>query len=143
MIEPSLLKHSSLVGGKTQMRFQCSLPNKTLHLMTTNDSFGIAVVDFVLGRSDVKPVSCNSYKRLPDDNAYLSQHCSDWYIRQGKWGAFHSVARKNRFLHHLLWISGGGHWNLFENYGGSNRFECDNQRIGLIEKGEFWQIFIR
>ncbi len=147
MIEPSALKNSALVGKDAQMRFHCSLanssPKKTIHLVTTNDSLGKAVVNWLTGRSVVQPVACNSYRRLHDDVSYLSQHCSDWDQAKGKWGISQHDTPSNRFINHLIWISTKGHWNLFVDYYGPNRFDCDNQRSNVIQKGDFWQIFFR
>ena len=148
MIEPSALKNSTLVGGKTQMRFHCSLPNssptKTLHLVTTKDSYGKAVVNWLTGRSTIRPAACNSYKRLPGDNSYISQHCSSWNTGGATWGKPDiTIPLKDFFIDHMMFVSGKGHWNLYESTDLPNRFECDNERTNVIQIGDFWQIYVR
>ena len=148
MIEQTALKNSALVGGDAQMRFYCSLPNsspnKILHLMTTKDSYGKAVVNWLTGRSNIRPAACNSYKRLPDDNSYISQHCSSWNTGGATWGKPDiTVPLKEFFINHMMFVSGMGHWNLYESTDLPNRFECDNERTDVIQNGDVWEIFVR
>lgn len=142
MIEPSALNESSLVGDDSQFRFECKLPSlrKRIHLVTTKNQRGRAVVSWLIGKSDTRPISCQSFKSLQSGRSYLANHCLDWGANEGKWGKPDgSEGLNERFLEFPMFIWGKVHWGLFK----QNRFECDNYKLNRIAKEDSWQIFVR
>ncbi len=141
MIQPSTLSKSSLVGDGSQFRFECKLPSlgKHIHLVTSKNQLGKAVVNWLTGKSNVRPIACQSFKPLPSDNSYLTSHCLDWGASEGKWGIQSGTELKDRFIYFPMYINGIVHWSLFS----LNRFECDHTRGSTIAKGDYWQIYVR
>ncbi len=154
MIEPSALANSGLFGESPQFRIKCKLPAKkvSLHLMTSVNASGRAVVDWLTAKSNVRPYACQSFERLQDDTSYLSRHCNAWENQDGdgttgKWGRTREqripLAINDRLIDHLMSIRHIVHWNLFNQILYANRFECDNFAGDRIGEGDTWQIFVR
>ena len=140
MIEPSALSKSSLVDDGSQFRFECKLPSlgKHIHLVTTKDEQGKAVVSWLTGKSDTRPRACHSFKPLQSDNSYLTKHCSNWGVNKGgTWGYCSTI--KDRLICFPMYVNGKVHWGLFS----LNRFECDNEKKNRIAIEDYWQIFVR
>ena len=79
----------------TQIRIRCSKPyhGRTLDIVTTTTSKGTFARDWLLRRRSeyLKPPSCGSYERLPQDTSYLGGHCEDWEdsAKDGVWNYNH------------------------------------------------------
>ncbi len=143
MIEPSALSKSSLVGDDAQFRFECKLPSlgKHIHLVTLKNEQGKAAVSWLTGKSNVRPIACQSFKPLQSDNSHLANNCLKWGWNDGKWGISPTPTLKERFIRFPMFITGEAHWGLFQD----GRFECDNYKYkgNRIAKDDSWQIFVR
>ena len=118
--------------GYTQFRFKCKKQtgSKRLHIKTKDDTNGYRVVDCI---NACNLPSCNTFKRLADDNSQLSQRCHDW-----NW--YNSNHGPNWLLDHLMFVSYAEHWNIGAH---GNRYECDSFEISKISNGDFWEIYVR
>ena len=82
----------------TQLRFHCSKKRgNTFHVITApNSTLGEAVVRFFSAETDVHPFSCNSFKRMSDDNSKLAVKCENGEkVTEAPWSES-GVALKHR-----------------------------------------------
>ena len=90
----------------TQLRFHCSKKQgNTFHIITApNNTLGDAVGRFFSAETDVQPFSCNSFKRVSDDNSKLVVKCEKWGRSDGssfvgKWSGFKLPTKKRMYNH--------------------------------------------
>ena len=115
----------------TQFRFKCKkhAGSKLLHIKTRDDSSGHRVLDCI---NACNLPSCDTFKRLPDDNSQLSQRCQDWSWRDRN--------TPNWLMDHLMYVYYAEHWNIGAH---GNRYECDSFEHGKISNGDFWEVYVR
>ena len=137
----------------TQLRFHCKKqnPGRTFHIATVKNSSGEAVVQYFSGQTAVLPYACGSFYSMSDDNSYLANKCNDWGRDNGqnlvgKWGfeMTRTLGRdqnETRLFNHAIFVGGKEHWVI----GYKNRFECDDNNIEgtTVQRGDFWEIFVR
>ena len=123
----------------TQLRFYCR-KKRTFHVATEKNSAGEAVVQYFSGQTDVQPDACGSYRKMDNDNSFLSGMCSKWgwdgssyYVN--KWG--HVRGQERLYDHPAFTI--GYIWFISPH---GSRWECDDQYVG-VSPGNFWKIFVR
>lgn len=123
----------------TQFRFYCYKPrhNRTIHIATTNNTS--IVVDYLTGKTDVRPPACQSYVKLPDDTSRVAIDCMRWETQ--KWSGHH-VTLNRRLYDHLIYVTNRYHVNLY-----TYRLECDDNVYETDptiseSKGE-WLFFVR
>ncbi len=128
-----------------QVRFFChkKIPGRTFHIATKNNTVGKAVVRYLTGRIDPFPTACGSYDKMADDNALMSQQCSQWVNdgahRLNKW-SHKNILKAERLYNHLAFVAYSNHWIVPFTKGG--RWECDDYQ-GTISVGDTWKIFVR
>lgn len=123
-----------------QIRFHCSKKRgTTIHLKTTLDSKGEAVVKYFSYQSGVLPASCDSFIRMDGDTSRLSTQCSYWgndnahYV--GKWGHFRHKG-EYRLYAYAAFVAHQYHWI-------ANQWMCDDNTNDNLSSGDFWRIYVR
>lgn len=128
----------------TQLRFYCRKlqSGRTFHVATVGNKSGEAVVQYFSGQTDVMPESCDSFRRMDDDNSVLSMNCDRWgndngdYV--GKWGHY---KRKNekRMYDHAAFVAHKNLWVI-----GSQHQLCDDKTGDYtLSPGDFWKVYVR
>ena len=132
----------------TQLRFHCSKKQgNTFHVITApNSTRGEAVVRFFSAETDVHPFSCNSFKRMSDDNSKLAVECEKWGKSDGisfigKWSGFLAPTYKRThryvaFVYRSRYVGAkvDGH------------IQCDDYVDGTfyeMSAGDFFKIYAR
>ncbi|KXJ10612.1 hypothetical protein AC249_AIPGENE26268 [Exaiptasia diaphana] len=84
-IQLTALKNLGNDMGFHQLRFRCRKKsiNRTIHIMTTNNTAGHKVLDHFLVKA-TWPTACGSFERLQDDKSILAQNCLKWGRNGGK-----------------------------------------------------------
>ena len=117
-----------------QIRFYCKKesPGIVVDIATKINDKGNAVVDFMMGHTDVIPDSCGSYDRLNDDTSTLGRVCYWW--NRGLWSLGTAYMAPGRRLYHSTFFKHG-----------ANEFNvgtlCDD-RDSTDTSGQ-WRIFVR
>ncbi|RMX61344.1 hypothetical protein pdam_00024283, partial [Pocillopora damicornis] len=93
----------------TQLRFHCNKQKgRMIHVTTTANSSGEAVVQYFSGQTDTRPLACGSFNRMKDDNSNITGVCHQW---QGqKWGRL--LAANGTLNDHAFYVSYKYHWSL-------------------------------
>ncbi|XP_057309069.1 uncharacterized protein LOC130647289 [Hydractinia symbiolongicarpus] len=96
----------------TQFRFYCYKPrhHRTIHIATTNNMSNTEVVDYLTGKTDLRPPASQSYVKLPDDTSRTAIDCMRWEGQ--KWSGYH-VNLNRRLYDHLIYVPGEYHVNLY------------------------------
>ncbi|KXJ10609.1 Intelectin-2 [Exaiptasia diaphana] len=127
-----------------QLRFRCRKKsiNRTIHIMTTNNTAGHKVLDHFLVKA-TWPTACNSFERLPDDTSILARNCLKWGHNGGKvevnrWGRYTGYGF-NRIHNNVI---------ILENkyYFSSQSYYCDDftgDTYGALNVGDIWEMFVR
>ncbi|XP_032241761.2 uncharacterized protein LOC5516144 isoform X2 [Nematostella vectensis] len=127
----------------TQMRFVCHKQKvgRTLHIITTPDSKGKAVVDFFTAKTNNFPAACGSFTRGATDNSMLSGRCERWgrdalgHYYKGLWGETDIIwPPYQRMYDHSLFERDMYIWAVKHN--------CDDLGDTPTD-GDFWKIFVR
>ena len=123
----------------TQIRFYCfkKSPARVFHIMTNKNSTGTDVVKYFT-TSNVMPVGCGSFTRLPDDNSTLAVNCDKWgHPTLNRW--LHSDFHKD---HRLFSRPMARRFESFYRIYGTMFYKCDDQeeRLSLHDT---WKIFMR
>ncbi|XP_048576265.1 uncharacterized protein LOC5506103 [Nematostella vectensis] len=129
----------------TQMRFVChkQAVGRTLHIVTTPDSKGKAVVDYFSAKTDILPSACRSFTEGTGNNALLTGRCHRWGRDSsgaafvGLWGHASLPNQVWRMYDHTMYEATMYHW-VFKN----GRHDCDDTGSAKTD-GDFWKIFIR
>ena len=127
--------------GFTQIRFKCNKGDKKVDIVTTNDSKGKAVVEFITSASKERPEACGSFHSYAGSE--LGKNCSNWghsenEIADGKWGYNGNDEGVKRlyylpaFVYNKYSFSMGGMLNIFF---------CDDWSSGDVPGT--WRIFVR
>lgn len=132
----------------TQLRFHCSKKQgNTFHVITApNSTRGEAVVRFFSAETDVHPFSCNSFKRMSDDNSKLAVKCEKWGKIDGipfvgKWSGF--LAPTTKRTHRYV------AFDYRSRYVGAKvngLIHCDDYVDGTfyeMSAGDFFKIYVR
>ncbi|XP_028515824.1 uncharacterized protein LOC114575341 [Exaiptasia diaphana] len=129
--------------GFDQLRYRCRKKriNRTLHIMTINDTAGYEVLDHLLVQP-TWPTACNSFERLQDDTSILARNCIKWGDYFGnrevnRWGKSSNKGRHRVYNyvivlepnHRLAFMSGGPHY-------------CDDS-LPFASIGDFWELYVR
>ena len=153
LLKQTAMKELRALINFTQLRFHCKKEklNRTFHIATVKNSSGEAVVQYFSGQTDVLPIACGSFYKMKDDNSYLANKCQRWGKDNGKykvnkWG--HEIdstlgkdQNETRLFNHAILVQAEEHWVI----GFRNRFECDDydQTGTTVQRGDFWEIFVR
>ena len=124
----------------TQIRFYCfkKKPGRVFHIMTNKNSTGTDVVKYFT-TSNVMPVACGSFTRLPDDNSSLAANCDKWgYPTLNRWG--HRDYRKDNrlFSRPMIW-----RFELYYRIQGTEFYKCDDNVNQDLSLHDTWKIFVR
>ncbi|XP_044181425.1 uncharacterized protein LOC122962416 isoform X1 [Acropora millepora] len=137
----------------TQLRFHCKKQHhgRTFHIATVKNSSGEAVVQYFSGQTNVLPYACGSFYKMNNDDSGLATKCQRWGRDKGqyfvgKWG-FEMASilgrdqNETRLFNHAIFVGGKEHWVI--DY--TNRFECDDYNVHgtTVQRGDFWEIFVR
>ena len=124
----------------TQLRFHCNKQKgRMIHVTTTANSSGEAVVQYFSGQTDRRPLACGSFNRMKDDNSNITGVCHQWQGQQ--WG--HPPSAKGTLTYHAFYVPYKYHWLLVP---GNQRWECDDyisNRFFALSSGDFWKVFVR
>ena len=139
-ITASALKQLRAHARFSQIRFHCSKKSgTTIHLKTTIDSKGEAVVKYFSRETDVLPSSCDSFIRMEGDTSRLSTQCSRWgndhahYV--GKWGHY-NFKGEYRLYKYAAFVAHKYHWK-------AGQWICDDNTNDNLSSGDFWKIYVR
>ena len=132
----------------TQLRFHCSKKQgNTFHVITApNSTRGEAVVRFFSAETDVQPFSCNSFKRMSDDNSELAVKCEKWGKIDGipfvgKWSGFLAPTKK-RTHRYVAFVYRSRYVGAKVN----GHIHCDDYVDGTfyeMSAGDFFKIYVR
>ena len=130
--------------GFHQLRFRCRKKSidRTLHIMTTNNTAGHKVLDHFLV-TPTWPTACNSFERLPDDTSILARNCLKWGHNGGKvevnrWGTSHKYGDTRIYGSAIAWVN--------KYYFTTKAYYCDDftgATYGALRVGDIWEIFVR
>ncbi|XP_028516701.1 uncharacterized protein LOC114575626 [Exaiptasia diaphana] len=129
--------------GFHQLRFRCRKKsiNRTIHIMTTNNTAGHKVLDHFLVKA-TWPTACNSFERLQDDTSILARNCLKWGYNGGKevnrWGKSSNYGSTRLYSTSMLWEE--------KYYFSIQKYNCDDYTgvtYGSLNVGDIWEIFIR
>ncbi|KXJ10595.1 Angiopoietin-4 [Exaiptasia diaphana] len=133
--------------GFHQLRFRCRKKsiNRTIHIMTTNNTAGHKVLDHFLVKT-TWPTACGSFERLTDDTSILAQNCLKWGRNGGRaevnrWGISDNNGKARLFSNTFLW--NGKHYFSCSS---PDMFYCDDHKgdtYGALSIGDIWEIFLR
>ena len=138
----------------TQLRFHCKKQGRgrTFHIATVKNSSGEAVVQYFSGQTDVLPIACGSFYKMNTDDSELANKCQWWgkdkeKFKVGKWGGYKIDStlgkdqKETRLFDHAIFVQREVHWVM----GYGNRFECDDfdRSRTTVQRGDFWEIFVR
>ncbi|EDO33454.1 predicted protein [Nematostella vectensis] len=130
---PALGELHSLINF-TQLRFHCQKKlTRTLHIITTQDDKGTAVIDYFTAKTANLPTSCGSFTRGADDNSMLAIGCGQWGA--GKWGHENRKTEALRMYDYAMYIPLKYHWIANGGY-------CDDTSSSSSD-GDFWFIYVR
>ncbi|XP_032222202.1 fibrinogen beta chain isoform X1 [Nematostella vectensis] len=129
----------------TQMRFYCHKQGvgRTLHIITTPDSKGKAVVDYFSAKTDALAFACDSFTEGTGNNAMLTGRCQKWgrdksgaqYV--GVWGHGFKLDETWRMYDHPMYEAHMYHVILRNGY-----HNCDD--TGSTEtNGDSWETYVR
>lgn len=123
----------------TQLRFHCSKQQRrTFHVTTVANSTSEAVVQYFSGQTDVRPLACNSFKRLDGDNSELAMQCDRWGSNSnGKWGKRNRKG-ESMMYNHPAFIPFEKKWSLAK-----SKWLCDDNGNNIISSGDFWKVYVR
>lgn len=124
----------------TQIRFYCFKKGRgrVFHIMTNKNSKGTDVVKYFT-TSNVMPVACGSFTRLPDDNSSLAANCDKWgHPTLNRWG--HADYRKDHrlFSKPMVWAL-----ESFYRIHGTTFYKCDDKENNDLSLHDTWKIFVR
>ena len=133
-----------------QIRFHChkKIPGQVFDIATNKtNKLGQEVIKYFTAQTNIRPESCESYYRLPDDNSTLASNCSQWARESktkdvGKWHG-DGAPVEDRLFNHVAFILHKTHW-LIQQPGG--RWECDDfiyTNGYTISRNDFWKVFVR
>ncbi|XP_020907076.1 uncharacterized protein LOC110245157 isoform X3 [Exaiptasia diaphana] len=135
------------IMGFHQLRYRCYKKSidRTLHIMTTNNSAGHKVLDHYLVKA-TWPTACNSFERLPDDTSVLSRNCQKWGYYDGKmevnrWGRSSNGGDWRIYNNAIIWEN--KHYLLFHSGGA---YYCDDFKdalYGALSIGDIWELYVR
>ncbi|KAL9956969.1 hypothetical protein ACROYT_G038540 [Oculina patagonica] len=129
----------------TQLRFHCSKQQRrTFHIITVANITGEAVVQYFSGQTDEMPDSCNSFKKMEDDDSQLAMQCDKWgnvngEHHVGKWGHYQKQGQ-HMLYNHAAFVAQNYHWVVY-----NGDWLCDDVGNSLlaISPGDFWKIYVR
>ena len=132
----------------TQLRFHCSKKQgNTFHVITApNSTRGEAVVRFFSAETDVQPFSCNSFKRMSDDNSKLAVKCEKWGRSDGssfvgKWSGFKSPITRRMHSYVAFFYR-----SRYVGAKVNGHIHCDDYVDGTfyeMSAGDFFKIYVR
>jgi hypothetical protein len=131
----SALSSYQTTSGFSELRFECEKDSvgRKLHLATQTPG----VLDYLMGRTDVRPTSTGSFTRFLDDTSILAAQPQNW--EDQKWGHHSDNTSGERLYNTPMYIGGRSHWLL---QGQSNtRYECDD--YALNDSNGSWYIYVR
>ncbi|XP_020907077.1 uncharacterized protein LOC110245158 [Exaiptasia diaphana] len=129
--------------GFHQLRFRCRKKsvNRTIHIMTTNNTAGHKVLDHFLVKTTWPP-ACGSFERLQDDTSNLTQNCMKWGYNGRKevnrWGRNSNYGPTRLYSASMLWEE--------KYYFSIQKYNCDDftgKTSGALNVGDIWEIFVR
>lgn len=119
------------------MRFHCRQANvnRTIHLVTTADSKGADVVNYLSGATNTLPMSCGSFYQGPGENSQISGQCNSW-DGANRWS---SLNRRNNWRVHdlVMWAPHSYKWVT------TGRLNCDSTGNIVYSPGDFWKIYVQ
>ncbi|XP_031566625.1 uncharacterized protein LOC116301674 [Actinia tenebrosa] len=125
----------------TQLRFQCrkSSIGRTVHIITTNTSSGIAVLNYMTAQTNNLPVACGSFTRGSGDNSQLASQCSRWGNTRTAVNVWGHASRKTewRMYDHVMYIAGASHYIVVP-----SGYRCD-ANSATISPGDYWKMYVR
>lgn len=122
--------------GFTQLRYKCykQYHKYTIDIATKPDASGKVVVDYLLSRTDTRPLACGTFTAFGRDNSRLSANCGEW--KDGRWGR--SGEGANRIYFSMAYVPSTYHFII--PLTSSNAYFCDD--MGQSKVGS-WKFYFR